>query len=116
MSSERPSGSASLDTLRTLAAQAGAVIVFPPTMGWDVALVQRPHHLARALARAGLPVVFELEPDRASAALEQVEPRLFLARGAAPDLERLPNRIVWAFAYNVPPDRALEGVRPGGRS
>ena len=35
-----------------IAASRGA-IVFPPTIGWNVHLVQRPHHLARAFARAG---------------------------------------------------------------
>jgi len=112
VSAARPPGRASLDTIRRLALEAGAVFVFPPTMGWDVTLVQRPHHLARALSRAGFPVVFQIEPNGASAPpLEEIEPRLFLARGEGQELEGLPSRIIWSFAYNVPPNEKLEGSR-----
>ncbi len=93
------------------ARRAGAFVVFPPTIGWDVTLVQRPHHLARAFARLGVPVVFEVEESPARRpGLDPIEPRLFLRSGGEM-LPDLPGRIVWAFAYNVPPDEALGGAR-----
>lgn len=97
-----------------LAKERGAVFVFPPSIGWDITLVQRPHHLARALARRGFPVIFEVEESSRSAAmlLEEAEPRLFLHRGAplAP-LADLPGRVLWAFTYNVPAEESLAGAR-----
>jgi GT2 family glycosyltransferase len=106
----RPGPGAAAANLVRLAEQSGALFVFPPTIGWDVTLVQRPHHLARALSRMGFPVVFELEGDNHEA-LEEVEPRLFLWSGPAGDLARLPSRVVWSFAYNVPPEETLRGAR-----
>ncbi|HVE65521.1 MAG TPA: glycosyltransferase, partial [Thermoanaerobaculia bacterium] len=53
----------SFEGIASRAARRGALFVFPPTIGWDVTLVQRPHHLARAFARLGFPVVFEEEWD-----------------------------------------------------
>ena len=87
---------------------AGGVFVFPPSIGWDITLVQRPHHLARALARAGFPVVFEEEPQRPAARppVEQVEPRLYVARRRIEELRSV-CRVYWTFAYNVPDDADL---------
>ena len=92
------------------AADRGAVLVFPPTIGWDVTLVQRPHHLARAFARLGFPVVFEeeLAPAGDSGLFAQEE-NLWISRGATP--EELPNRVFWSFAYNVPHEGRLAGAR-----
>jgi GT2 family glycosyltransferase len=110
-SARRPKRSA-LQDLEARAAQAPAVFLFPPTIGWDVTLVQRPHHLARALARKGFPVVFEVaeEPNR-RASLAEIEPNLFLHHRGADPLPRLPRQIVWAFAYNVPEEPALGDSR-----
>ena len=52
---------ASVAEIAEEARHAGGAIIFPPSIGWDITLVQRPHHLARAFARSGLPVVFLLE-------------------------------------------------------
>ena len=104
-------GPPSAADLARLAERAGALFHFPPTIGWDVTLVQRPHHLARALSRSGFPVVFELAGGD-SPTLEEVERHLFLCRGEPPEnLLELPARVVWAFAYNVPPEPALRGAR-----
>jgi glycosyltransferase involved in cell wall biosynthesis len=106
----RPEKASTGKELARLAEESGALFHFPPTIGWDVTLVQRPHHLARAFARSGFPVVFEDEGADAPP-LREVEPRLFLRRGPREDPARFPHRIVWAFAYNVPPDEDLEGAR-----
>src|SRR5262249_12548045 len=37
----------------------GRIVVFLPSVGWNLELVQRPHHLARELARQGLLVFFD---------------------------------------------------------
>ncbi|HEY3171056.1 MAG TPA: glycosyltransferase [Thermoanaerobaculia bacterium] len=92
----------SFDEIARRAEERGAIFVFPPSIGWDVALVQRPHHLARAFAKLGFPVIFEEESGTrdGSAALRSPTDNLWICRGAARD--EFPGRIVWAFTYNVP--------------
>jgi GT2 family glycosyltransferase len=101
----RPSADAagSLDAIARRAEEAGAVVVFPPSIGWDVTLVQRPHHLARAFARLGFPVVFEEEAvtSAASGFLRREEENLWVASAAGGTAE-LPNRVLWSFVYNLP--------------
>ena len=110
VSSARRPAASTAEELEARAAR--AVFVFPPTIGWDVTLVQRPHHLARALSRKGFPVVFELaEGADRGPSLSEVEPNLFLRRQGSGSLPRLPHPIVWAFAYNVPQEGALAGSR-----
>jgi GT2 family glycosyltransferase len=101
---ERASGDVaeSFDTIARRAEEAGAVFVFPPSIGWDVTLVQRPHHLARAFARLGFPVVFEEEPANAApSGLRREEENLWVASGARVPAA-LPNRVLWSFVYNLP--------------
>lgn len=94
----------SYDAIARRARESGAVFVFPPSIGWDVALVQRPHHLARTFARLGFPVVFE-EESRAGApssgAPRREEENLWVASGVGAS-NGLPNRVIWSFAYNLP--------------
>jgi GT2 family glycosyltransferase len=93
--------------------ESGAVFVFPPSIGWDVTLVQRPHHLARAFSNLGFPVIFEEEPAGGSAevsrGLRAEAENLWICRGEAP--ADLPNRVLWSFAYNVPERARLENAR-----
>lgn len=93
----------------------GAVFVFPPSIGWDVALVQRPHHLARAFARLGYPVVFEEESPAgippSAGTLRREEENLWIASGGPRLSGGLPNRVVWAFAYNLPEESPSRGSR-----
>ncbi len=99
--------------LERVAESRGAVI-FLPSIGWGIHLVQRPHHLARALARRGFLVVFDC--SNASDAVEgfsEVEPNLFLYRGAPERLHEIPSPIVWAFPYNFP---AAEAYPAGART
>lgn len=91
----------------------GALFVFPPSIGWDVALVQRPHHLARALAKLGFPVIFEEDAGPASggvaAGLRAEAENLWVCRGYSP--EDLPHCVLWSFAYNVPEKSRLRHAK-----
>jgi GT2 family glycosyltransferase len=104
---------ASFDEIARRAGEAGAVFVFPPTIGWDVTLVQRPHHLARAFARLGFPVVFEEESDGGGgkALLRREVENLFVSRAGPAATRELPGRVGWSFAYNVPEKKSLAGAR-----
>ncbi|HSE65297.1 MAG TPA: glycosyltransferase [Thermoanaerobaculia bacterium] len=112
-----PRGAVTPPTFEEIARKAeesGALFVFPPTIGWDVTLVQRPHHMARALAQLGFPVIFEEErdadtPDAPAAELSAQAENLWICRGATPD--ELPNRVFWSFAYNVPDAKRLGDAR-----
>jgi GT2 family glycosyltransferase len=84
-------------------ASAESPVVFLPTLGWNAALFQRPHHMARAIAAAGRPVVFdcgERGTDAVNGFLE-IEPGLFLYGGPRRVLETLRRPFVWAVAPNV---------------
>ncbi len=84
------------------AAASRGAIVFLPSIGWNISLVQRPHHLARVLARRGYVVVFDC--SNAADAVDgfrEVERNLFLFRGEPRSLHAIPNPLLWAFPYNV---------------
>jgi GT2 family glycosyltransferase len=103
----------SVEEIARMAQERGALFVFPPSIGWDVTLVQRPHHLARAFAKLGFPVIFEEDQDPGSGAagpgLRAEEENLWISRGPASG--DLPNRVLWSFAYNVPEGPRLESAR-----
>jgi GT2 family glycosyltransferase len=79
-------------------------VVFLPSIGWDVELPQRPHHLARAFARQGRAVVFaeDAPEEDALGGMRRIEENLYLYRGDPRDLRRLSRPWLWAFAYNAP--------------
>ncbi len=79
----------------------GKAVVFLPSIGWGIHLFQRPHHLARAFARAGWLSIFDCSnaQDRVDG-FREIEPDLFLYRGPAGVLERLPEPLLWSFPYN----------------
>jgi GT2 family glycosyltransferase len=102
---ESPTPTPSRSTLPPELASREGVIVFLPSIGWNVALVQRPHHLARALARAGQTVVFDCGENPADdfSGFREIEPELFLYRGEASALRALLRApVLWSFTYNVP--------------
>ena len=83
-----------------IAASRGAVI-FPPSIGWKVDLVQRPHHLARAFARAGYVAVFDSTGSHDNVeGFQEIEPGVFLYGGPHEALGRLGGAILWTFPYN----------------
>lgn len=56
------------------------VVIFPPGFGWTTGLFQRPHHLARELARLGFVVLFMDYIERGqTGGFERVESRLYVA-------------------------------------
>ncbi|MEP6993690.1 MAG: polysaccharide pyruvyl transferase family protein [Acidobacteriota bacterium] len=101
------------DLLQRVAASKGAV-VFLPSIGWGISLVQRPHHLARVLARRGYAVVFDCSnADDRVEGFREVEPNLFLFRGSPELLHEIPAPLLWAFPYNYP---AAESYPAGART
>jgi teichuronic acid biosynthesis glycosyltransferase TuaH len=87
--------------LERVARSKGAVI-FLPSVGWGIHLFQRPHHLARVFARLGYVAVF----DSSNASYDnvdgfkEIEPNLYLFKGAEALLHEIPSPLLWAFTYN----------------
>ncbi|MGE5278783.1 MAG: polysaccharide pyruvyl transferase CsaB, partial [Acidobacteriota bacterium] len=85
---------------RRVAASKGAV-VFLPSVGWGIALFQRPHHLARTFARKGWTAIFDCSNAHDDVnGFKEIEPNLFLFRGPDGLLEQIPDPLLWAFPYN----------------
>lgn len=80
---------------------ASGVVIFPPTIGWNISLFQRPHQLARAFAKKGFLVFFctEYQADDVKS-FKKVSHGLYLANSpwAAFDLVEQP--IVFTLPYN----------------
>lgn len=76
-------------------------MIFAPSIGWNVHLFQRPHHLALALAAMGHVVIFDVtgSPDPVEG-FKEIAPRLFLYRGDPGALRDLPDLLIWTFSYN----------------
>jgi len=76
-------------------------VVFLPSVGWDIHLFQRPHHLARVFARLGFVAIFDTSnaADRVDG-FREIEPNLFLFSGAPELLHEVPRPLVWTFPYN----------------
>jgi len=90
-----------ISTLLEKSRQARGTIIFPPTIGWEVALFQRPHHLARVLAQDGYVTVFDSSNSHDNVdLLKEIEPRLFLFKGEPSLLAEIKNPILWTFTYN----------------
>ncbi|HJS18692.1 MAG TPA: glycosyltransferase, partial [Anaerolineales bacterium] len=81
--------------------QARGVIIFPPTIGWNISLFQRPHQLARTFAKQGYLVFFSAD-DRVDdvRGFKQVSRGLYLARvpWAVFDLVEAP--VIFTLPYN----------------
>lgn len=91
-----------LEGLRQRCETASTVFLFPPSIGWNVHLFQRPHHLARALAQGGEIVIFDCSGSTVDEIdlLREVEPGLFLFQGDPLLLRDIPKLILWTFTYN----------------
>jgi glycosyltransferase involved in cell wall biosynthesis/2-polyprenyl-3-methyl-5-hydroxy-6-metoxy-1,4-benzoquinol methylase len=80
---------------------ARGTVIFAPSVGWSIPLAQRPHHLARVLAREGYVVVFDCtNAGDPVDTLREVEPGLFLYNGPWEALCGLPRATLWLFSYN----------------
>jgi hypothetical protein len=119
----RPAGSApppqgrlkrQLEEVVARAAASPGVVVFLPSIGWDIPLFQRPHHLARAFARRGWVVVFDCSNANDDVdGFKEIEPNLFLYRGPDGVLPRLPHPILWSFPYSF---ELADGYPAGSRT
>jgi 2-polyprenyl-3-methyl-5-hydroxy-6-metoxy-1,4-benzoquinol methylase/GT2 family glycosyltransferase len=96
-----------LKKLRSIVKRSGvdanSVVVFLPSIGWNTPLVQRPHHLARELARQGFLVFFDCSGSIIDRFAEffQVEKNLWLYKGPAGVLETIENPVLWTLPYNA---------------
>ena len=80
---------------------AAGAVVFLPSIGWGIHLVQRPHHLARAFAKRGWVSIFDCSnaQDKING-FKEIEPNLFLYKGPTELLAQIPSPLLWAFPYN----------------
>jgi GT2 family glycosyltransferase/SAM-dependent methyltransferase len=79
------------------------IIVFLPSIGWKTPLVERPHHLAKELARQGFLVFFDCSDSINDHFVEflRVGARLWLYKGPRGVLETLEHALLWALPYNA---------------
>jgi glycosyltransferase involved in cell wall biosynthesis len=101
------------EVLGRIAKKRGAVI-FLPSVGWGIHLFQRPHHLARVLARLGWVSIFDSSNapyDRVDG-FKEIEPDLFLFSGDSALLHDVPSPVLWAFPYNY---HLADSYPPGAR-
>ena len=79
------------------------IVVFPPTIGWDIHLFQRPHQLALAFAKQGNLVFFCLDDEEASSqfsGFQQVADRLYTADVPVEIFQMLEQPLVMTLPYN----------------
>lgn len=92
-----------VERLAARAAAAPGTVVFLPSIGWDIHLFQRPHHLARVFAARGWLTLFDCTNahDQVDAdGVREIAPDLFLVRGDLERLAGLPRLLLWSFPYN----------------
>ena len=89
------------------------IVVYPPSIGWNVSLFQRPQQMARAFARLGYLVLFGVDHiDGKGFGLRSIAPRIYLM--AVPDemadvLEVIPEPIAVSYVYNFAWSKNLKG-------
>ncbi len=90
-----------LDAVRARVAESEGAVIFLPSVGWGIALFQRPHHLARTFARKGWIAIFDSSNAHDDVnGFKEIQPNLFLFRGPQGLLEQIPGALLWAFPYN----------------
>ncbi|MBN2369756.1 MAG: glycosyltransferase [Vicinamibacteria bacterium] len=76
-------------------------VIFPPSIGWNANLFQRPHQLARAFARRGWISVFDSsKADDGVRGFQEIERNLLLFNGHPEILHRFHAPLLWTFTYN----------------
>ncbi|MFY9550358.1 MAG: polysaccharide pyruvyl transferase family protein [Thermoanaerobaculia bacterium] len=90
-----------LASVRDRVRNAPGVVLFLPSIGWGIHLVQRPHHLARAFAKRGWVSIFDCSnaQDKING-FKEIEPNLFLFKGPPELLGEIPSPLLWTFPYN----------------
>jgi hypothetical protein len=77
------------------------LIVFPPSLDWDVQLFQRPQQLALALAKQGALVFYvQPKPDRKQQPFQLVRERLYLCPVHVDTFQILPEPLVYLLTWN----------------
>ncbi len=77
------------------------VVIFPPTIGWNISLFQRPHQLARAFAKKGFLVFFGTEyPADDTKGFKQVSEGLYLANAPWAVFDLVERPIIFTLPYN----------------
>lgn len=77
------------------------VVIFLPSIGWEIANTQRTNHLAREFANQGYVTIFDSSNSYDDVdGFKEIEPNIFLFRGSDKVLAKITNPIVWAFTYN----------------
>ena len=81
--------------------QAPGVVIFPPTIGWNISLFQRPHQLARAFANKGYLVFFCTEaPVDDIKGFKPMSPGLYLANVPWEVFDLIERPVVFTLPYN----------------
>jgi glycosyltransferase involved in cell wall biosynthesis len=89
----------------------GAVI-FPPSVGWEIANTQRTNHIAREFANRGYVAIFDSSNSFDDVnGFKEVEPNLFLFRGNHEQLSEIDGSILWTFTYNFDRRGAYSSAR-----
>jgi glycosyltransferase involved in cell wall biosynthesis len=92
---------ADLRNILNLHPQAPGVVIFPPTIGWNISLFQRPHQLARAFAKEGYLVFFCTEASIDDVAgFRQVSQGLYLANVPWGVFDLVERPVVFTLPYN----------------
>lgn len=87
--------------IREQAEQSRGTIIFLPSIGWNITLFQRPHHLARAFAELGYLTIFDCSNTNIDLqGFRELSLNLYLFRGDNRALRELPDPILWSFSYN----------------
>jgi hypothetical protein len=104
---ERKSVAQNQDILRNLleGKQAGkdyrTVIVFPPSLDWNVQLFQRPQQLALALAKQGALVFYiQPKPDHQQLPFQLFRERLYLCPVHVDTFQIIPNPMIYLLTWN----------------
>ena len=77
------------------------LIIFAPSLDWNVQLFQRPQQLAMALARQGLLVLYlQPKPDHSLPPFQEIKPNLFLGNVFVPACDVLDSPTVYFLTWN----------------
>ncbi len=77
-------------------------IIFAPSLPWNADMFQRPHQLARALAREGA-LVFYMQPEKSwPPSFTEIEDRLYLARTPSDSFHVVPEAYIYVLTWNIP--------------
>jgi glycosyltransferase involved in cell wall biosynthesis len=77
------------------------IIIFPPSLDWDVQLFQRPQQLALALAKQGA-LVFYIQPkrDRKQPPFKSISERLYLCNVHEDTFSLIVNPLIYLLTWN----------------